>query len=229
MSQECSLLLVEDDLYLLEELREFLSDFFSTIDVATSAEAALMQFETRHYDLVISDIQLPKQSGLFLIEQIKKRYPSQLVIVISAYQEVDYFLKSIELGIYSFLLKPFNSQQLINTMIKVTTLIKQKYHRKESSTVVLHSGVTFDLKTKELRIDDEAQELTSKEELLLALLVRNLDISVRNEQIAHEVWQSSEVNNSTLRALVKRLRDKLGYEDAICNLKNRGYKLNTMP
>jgi len=48
---------------------------------------------------------------------------------------------------------------------------------------------------------------------------------VRNEQLAQEIWQSDEVNNSTLRALVKRLRDKLDYDECIVNLKNRGYKL----
>ncbi len=50
---------------------------------------------------------------------------------------------------------------------------------------------------------------------------------MRNEQIMQEVWQSFDINDSTLRALVKRLRDKLNYDDAITNLKNRGYKLNS--
>ena len=69
------------------------------------------------------------------------------------------------------------------------------------------------------------QELTAKEELLLYLLVKNANTFVRNEQLCQAIWQSDEVNNSTLRALVKRVRDKLGYEECIINLKNRGYKL----
>ena len=70
-----SLLLVEDDLSLLEELKLFLSDFFSDIITATSSEEAHKFFFERSFDLVITDIRLPQQSGLSLVEKIKKRVP----------------------------------------------------------------------------------------------------------------------------------------------------------
>lgn len=220
-----SLLLVEDDTSLLEELRLFLSDFFDTIETATNAEMAYDKFITSTYDLVITDIQLPNQNGLMLVERIKKRTPTQTVIVISAYKEVDYFLKSIELGIYSFLVKPFGSQQLINTMIKVTAYLKHRNISKEYNVIQLTKEITFDIKTKALHVKGSLQELTEKEELLLNLLGKNINHFVGNEQIFQEVWHSPDVNHSTLRALIKRVRDKLGYEDAIINLTNRGYKL----
>lgn len=228
MSEPLTLLLVEDDSSLREELSIFLSDFFDTIDAVGSAEEAYAHYVTASYDLVITDIELPNQNGLGLVEKIKKKNPSQMVIVISAYKEVDYFLKSIDLGIYSFLTKPFDSQLLINTMIKVTHLLQHQHVKCDSPTVViLSSGISFDLKTKSLHVKGVVQELTAKEELLLYLLVKNANTFVRNEQLCNEIWQSDEVNNSTLRALVKRVRDKLGFEGCIINLKNRGYKLTT--
>lgn len=220
-----SLLLVEDDTSLLEELRLFLSDFFDVIETATSAEIAYDKFMASPYDLVITDIQLPHQNGLMLVERIKKRIPTQTVIVISAYQEVDYFLKSIELGIYSFLVKPFGSQQLINTMIKVTSLLKNQHINNDNSVIQLTKDIAFDSKTKALHVKGTLQELTEKEELLLNVLAKNINHFVTNEQITQVVWYSSDVNHSTLRALIKRLRDKLCYEDSIENSKNRGYKL----
>jgi len=224
-----SLLLVEDDTALNEELCLFLGDFFDTIDAFASAEDAYARYLTRTYDLVITDIQLPQQNGLHLIEKIKKKNPTQTVIVISAYKETDYFLKSIDLGIFSFLTKPFDSQHLINTMIKVTAhLCAQKPQNVPTSDlVVLHPDVVFSMNERTLHVNDILETLTAKEEALLYILVKHADTFVRNEQIAHVVWQSEEVNSSTLRALVKRLRDKLGYENSIVNLKNRGYKLNT--
>lgn len=151
-----------------------------------------------------------------------------MVIVISAYKEVDYFLKSIDLGIFSFLTKPFDSQLLINTMIKVTNHLQRQHTKSDSpSVVLLAKDISFDLKTKSLHVKGVSQELTTKEELLLFVLVKNANTFVRNEQLCNEIWQSDEVNNSTLRALVKRVRDKLGYEACIINLKNRGYKLTT--
>lgn len=229
MRETLTLLLVEDDLSLNEELGIFLSDFFDTIDSCGSAEEAYEKYLKASYDLVITDIQLPHQNGLGLVEKIKKKNPSQMVIVISAYKEVDYFLKSINLGIYSFLTKPFDSQLLINTMIKATSQLEQQKGKIDSSIVILHKGITFDLKTKTLHVNQMPQELTAKEELLLFVLVKNANTFVRNEQLSQVIWQSDEVNNSTLRALVKRVRDKLGYEESITNLKNRGYKLSTHP
>ncbi len=225
MRESLSLLLVEDDLSLNEELGIFLSDFFDKIDSVDSAEDAYEKYLTSTYDLVITDIQLPHQNGLSLVEKIRKKNPSQMVIVISAYKEIDYFLKSIDLGIYSFLTKPFDSQLLINTMIKVTNQLHHKHTHTDSSMVSLHEGVSFDLKTKSLFVHGEMKELTEKEECLLALLVKNANAFVRNEQLSQAIWNSDEVNNSTLRALVKRVRDKLGYDECIINLKNRGYKL----
>jgi len=225
--QSLSLLLVEDDISLNEELTIFLTDFFDIIDSCSCAEDAYAKYLNNTYDLVMSDIQLPNQNGLHLIERIKKKKPSQMVIVISAYKETDYFLKSIELGIFSFLTKPFDSQLLINTMIKATAQLQQVQPQSERTQVILHNGVVFDMKIRSLHVNDIEEELTTKEESLLYILVKNANAFVRNEQLAQEIWQNDEVNSSTLRALVKRVRDKLGYEDSIINLKNRGYKLTT--
>ena len=227
MRSVLSLLLVEDDTSLCEELYEFLGDFFEIIEVTDNAEDAYEKFSTTSYDLVITDIQLPQQDGLALVEKIKKLKPTQYVIVISAYKDVEYFLKSIDLGIYSFLTKPFNSQHLINTMIKVTTLLQQQHTKTSHNSLQLCPEVSFDTKKRELHVKGILVELTVKEELLLNLLARNIDVPVRNEQIMFEVWQNDIINESTLRALIKRLRDKLGYQDAISNLKTRGYKLNS--
>lgn len=226
VNQPLRLLLIEDDPSLQEELVLFLSDFFEVIDPFFTAEEAYTQYLNSSYDLVMSDIQLPHTNGLALIEKIKKKNPEQMVIVMSAYKETEYFLKSIELGIYSFLTKPFDSQLLINTLVKATAKLHQKEEIKEpTTTVLLHEGVTFDRAKNVLHVKGVEQELTAKEEVLLALLVKYANTFVRTERLAQEIWQSDEVNNSTLRALIKRVRDKLGYPESIINLKNRGYKL----
>ena len=226
MQHSLSLLLIEDEKALNEELCIFLSDFFDTIDACYSAEEGLEYYLKNEYDLVMTDIQLPHQNGLSFVEKVKKKNPAQMVIVISAYKETDYFLKSIDLGIFSFLTKPFDSQHLINTMMKATSQLQSTKQTQSNSIhsgdVVLHEGVFFNLEQKVLVVNGKEEELTSKEELLLMTLVKQANAFVRNEQLAHIIWQSDEVNSSTLRALVKRVRDKLGYDDSIINLKKIG-------
>jgi len=65
--ESLALLLVEDDHSLNEELGIFLSDFFDTIESCYAAEEAYAKYLTTHYDLVITDIQLPHQNVLALV------------------------------------------------------------------------------------------------------------------------------------------------------------------
>lgn len=229
MAHTFSLLLVEDDMCLLEELKIFLSDFFDDIYVATTSEAAYTLFLERSYDVVLTDIQLPGQSGLKLVEKIQKHKKDQIVVVMSAYKEVDYFIKSIELKVYGFLTKPFDSQKLIAMMLKLTNELKsQKENILTSTLVALHDNVVFDTHAKLLYVNHEMQVLTQKEEHLLSILIKNMNYFISNELLCEAIWGDSQISGSTLRALVKRLKDKLHYEESIGNMKGRGYKLNVM-
>lgn len=173
MAKALSLLLVEDDNSLRDELKFFLHDFFDDIDAYVSAEEAYARFLERNYDIVMTDIRLPQEDGLCLVKKIKKKNPEQLVIVVSAHREEDYFLKSIDLGIFSFLTKPFDSQQLINTISRAINRLQSSVLHEETSRVQLHDGVVFDTNRKMLYVGGVEKGLSVKEELFLSLLVKN--------------------------------------------------------
>lgn len=222
-----SLLIVEDDSTLRKELVEFLSDFFDTIMQSDNAEDGFDIFEKNNFDVLITDIQLPKSDGLSLVKKVKKRSPDQLIVVMSAYRDTEYFLRSIELGIFNFLLKPFTSQALMEMLFKVKKRLEENSKNHETpNTIELAENISYKVTSKILSIDGEEQKLTLKEDRLLFVLVKNMQSYLSDEQIALEVWGESSVASSTLRVLIKRLRDRLGYEDAIINLKGRGYRLN---
>lgn len=227
MESAYSLLLVEDDETLRYELAEFLTDFFSKIDQCDNAEKAFGLYEQCPYDVVITDIQLPRSDGLSLVKRIKKINPQQLIVVMSAYRETEYFLRSIELGIFNFLLKPFTSQSLMEMLFKVKKRLEDTStpNPRELSKIELSKNITYSLQNKLLYIDQEEQILTQKEERLLYVLVKNMDGYLSDEQIALEVWGDTQIASSTLRVLIKRLRERLAYDDAIINLKGRGYRL----
>lgn len=225
-----SLLLVEDDLTLRNELAIYMENFFGVIDVTDNAKNAYEMYQKKPYDLVLTDIQLPKEDGLVLLKNIKKIAPQQLIIVMSAFSETEYFLKSIEFGIFSFLIKPFNSEQLMETMFKVTKEIDKHTSKENAKNVItLSANVTYNIQKKYLYINNVLEILTHKEEKLLYILVKNIEGHVSDSELKNFIWESESVADSTVRVLIKRLREKLGYEDAIINLKGRGYKLTTQP
>lgn len=128
-----SLLLIEDDLALQEELVNFMDNFFGKIDAVDNAKDALDLYAKSSYDLILTDIELPSENGLFLVKNIKKTNPEQMVIVMSAYQETDYFVESIALHIFSFLVKPFSSEELINTILEATKILEKRHGTDEKN------------------------------------------------------------------------------------------------
>jgi DNA-binding response OmpR family regulator len=221
-----SLLLIEDDLALQEELKSFMENFFSFIDTTDNAVDALSLYSKKHYDLILTDIQLPTTDGLSLVKSIKQQNKNQMVIVMSAYKETEYFLRSIELQIFSFLVKPFSSEELLQTIFKATKILEKSKKEPQSNTKkILSYNVFYDVETRYLYVDDSLVMLTKKEEKLLYLLIKHIDSHVSEEQMQKEIWENENVADSTIRVLIKRLREKLGYEDAIINLKGRGYKI----
>ncbi len=226
MESPLALLLVEDDIDLRNELKDFMENFFEIIDVSDNIKDAYEFYKSNKYALVLTDIQLPTQDGLVLVNQIRKINPEQLIIVMSAYKETEYFLKSIELHIFRFLVKPFSSEQLMESIFEVTKIIKDTSNKEHENTwLQLSPNITYNLQTKYLYIDGEMAILTQKEEKLLNILVKNIDGHVSDTQLKNEIWDDENVADSTIRVLIKRLRTKLDYEDAIISLKGRGYKL----
>ncbi len=101
------ILIVEDDAALDEVLRETLSGEHRC-DAVTTVESALVLFRQKAYDLVITDMSLPRGSGLQLLDEIRKAGGSTPVIVITGGSSGLSESAIRQLGATEYLLKPFN-------------------------------------------------------------------------------------------------------------------------
>ncbi len=124
------ILYVEDDEMVRFSTKEILEVFFQTgVDVAVNGEDGLKKYETfyqqtaLYYDIVITDINMPKMNGIEMIKAILKLNELQDIIVISAHNDASYLLELINIGISNFLLKPIKidifKHILTRTMQKV--------------------------------------------------------------------------------------------------------------
>ena len=107
-----TVLYVEDDLALRGVSAEFLSRWVGRLVLAEDGESGLKAFHTEHPQLVISDIEMPGMSGLDMVEAIKAEQPSLPIIISTAFEKPDYFLRSIALGVDRYVVKPFQSKPL---------------------------------------------------------------------------------------------------------------------
>jgi len=118
-----TILLVEDELDSSNELLYTLKPLFKKVIVATNGLEGKELFFQYLPDLILTDIRMPILDGLTMIEEIHKDFPNIPVIILTAYNEIPYLFKSMELKIDDYILKPVNLQDLIEALKKAAYFI----------------------------------------------------------------------------------------------------------
>jgi len=124
-SQHLKLLYVEDNADAREMTAMILEDFFDKIVIAVDGEDGFEKFQENEIDLIITDINMPRLNGLDMIEKIRAIDDDVSILVLSAHNEDDFFIRSIKLNIDGYLLKPIDIDQFSNMLNKV--IQKNKY------------------------------------------------------------------------------------------------------
>ena len=131
-SKDLTILYVEDNQQLLVETEEALEDFFYHIDTAQNGQIALEKYEqyyeknAYHYDIIITDINMPVMSGVELIKEIHKINIDQKIIVISAYNDSKRLIELINIGITNFIMKPLSPSQLMSILYEVSKQVSNQ-------------------------------------------------------------------------------------------------------
>ena len=143
------LLYVEDNKETRESTLEMLQRFFHYVKTAENGLEGVKIFQEEEFDLLLTDINMPIMNGLEMIQKIKKIKPSLSVLVLSAHNEINYFLESIKLGVDGYILKPVNIRQLMDTLKKVVEKINLKREVKEYQDKLEESNKDLEKKVQE--------------------------------------------------------------------------------
>jgi DNA-binding NtrC family response regulator len=108
-----SILVIDDEAAIRESLEVLLSLEGYTVTMATDGVEGLRLLDAESFDLVLLDLNLPGQSGLELLPQIKERQPELPVIMITAYGSVDTVVDAIRAGAENFVQKPWDNEKLL--------------------------------------------------------------------------------------------------------------------
>ncbi len=113
-TKAASILIVDDE----EIIRDFLSEVLADYDLslACDGDEAIKQLTDRPFDLVITDLRMPRVAGDAVVKFAKERYPGSKVIVISGYSTLATASQSVSSGANAFLSKPFSIKQLLETV-----------------------------------------------------------------------------------------------------------------
>jgi len=121
IAKNMDLLYVDDNEELCRTYASFFRDIFKNVDCAYDGQEALEIYKQKSYDLVITDINMPRMNGFTFIKEIKKIHPEQAIIIVSAYSEIAYLSQLNECHVDHFLVKPVDTKEL---MEKVYTVLE---------------------------------------------------------------------------------------------------------
>jgi len=122
----CTVLYAEDEEPIRRSMNRILQLKFAKVFSVENGKEALDVFRNNHIDLVVSDIMMPKITGLELAREIKKNSPDIPIIFTTAYNETNLFIEAIECGVNKFLLKPLDLPKLLNAISEIYEGIKVK-------------------------------------------------------------------------------------------------------
>ncbi|MDA3894380.1 MAG: response regulator transcription factor [Salinivirgaceae bacterium] len=220
------ILLVEDELELAQSISDYLKKNEKiNCDVAHDLYKASELTELYDYDCFIVDVGLPDGSGLELIKTIKSKDSKAGVIIISARDSIDDRISGLNIGADDYLIKPFHFSEL---NARIHSLMRRL--KFEGNTIFQLNEISIDSQSREVKIKNEAIDLTKSEYDLLFYLLTNKNQVISKTSIAeHLVGEFVDALGSLdfVYLHIKNLRKKLiqaGCTDYIKTVYGVGYK-----
>ncbi len=110
------ILIIDDERSIRNALKEILEYEKYQIDLAEDGEQGLKLFKEKEYDLILSDIKMPKMDGMELLDAVKKENPDQAFILITGHGDVELAVSALKNGAYDFIQKPLDLNRLLVTV-----------------------------------------------------------------------------------------------------------------
>ncbi len=212
-TKKLSVLYVEDDLDLLEETAGFLEDLFHRVDTAKNGLIAFNKYneyhdrESKFYDIIITDINMPVMDGMDLIRDIHNLNKIQPVIVVSAYSEATKLIQMIQSGVSNFLLKPINPEELMTMLYKMSKDIINEIDVKRYKADLEDLNANL-----EGRVIDLSEEVLYTQQLsieMISNLIENHDGDIKTH--------SKRIEKYTI-ALLDELKETVGIDEELADM-----------
>ena len=214
MVSKQKILIVDDDENIAELISLYLTKECFETKMVYDGEAALAAHETFAPDLILLDLMLPGIDGYQVCREIRAR-SSTPIIMLSAKGEVFDKVLGLELGADDYIIKPFDSKEMVarvkavlrryNQMPKETSSAK-----KGGEKLVEFPGLSINLTNYTVLLDGNKVEMPPKEMELLFYLASNPNQVFTREQLLDQIWGYDYVGDTrTVDVHIKRLREKM--------------------
>lgn len=216
------ILLVEDDAILADGLTQTLSQSGYEITCAMTGIYADCALRTQDFELVILDLNLPRLSGREVLQKLRSRNNPVPVLVLTARDGLNDRVDSLECGADDYMIKPFNLREL---EARIRALIRRSYGGFSHDIVI--GRLTLDTLNRQIRIDNDPVNFSSREYAVLEILLLRSGKVVSKDKIAQRLSARGEtLSDNAIEVYVHRLRRRVeSWGIGIRTVRGLGYLL----
>jgi response regulator RpfG family c-di-GMP phosphodiesterase len=110
------ILVVDDEKVIRDMLADFLGMEGYYVRTAEDGTSALTELSKSHYDLIISDLKMPRMGGIALLEEITKTAPNAITVIMTGFGTVETAIDAMKRGAYDYVLKPFKLDEVVHVV-----------------------------------------------------------------------------------------------------------------
>src|SRR5215472_4186463 len=199
------ILVIEDEKKTAAFLAKGLREAGFAVDVAMDGESGLKQARATKFDLLIVDIMLPHKDGWDVVTELRRDEVRTPILFLTARDSVRDRVKGLELGADDYLVKPFAFAELL---ARVRSVLRRAPRQQAEHLRI--ADLEIDMRRHKATRSGVSLNLTPKEFLLLAHLVRSAGEVVSRTEIAEQVWDIGfKTDTNVVDVVVRRLRAKV--------------------
>lgn len=199
------LLLVEDDEILGDGLKAGLSMEGYAVDWVKDGILADEALQSNLYELMVLDLNLPRMSGIRILEELRKRKDHTPVLILTAKDTLDDKVLGLDSGADDFVVKPCD-------LAEICARLRALYRRNSEGKLPLieHKGVTLDPASHQVFYHDKPVELSQKEFEILNFLLNHIGQVSSRTRLEETLYAwNSEIESNTVEVHIHHLRKKL--------------------
>jgi two-component system, OmpR family, response regulator VanR len=221
-------LIVEDEPYLAEAIRDGLRLEAIAADIAADGDTALELLSINVYDIAVLDRDIPGPSG----DEIAKRIVASAatgsgmpILMLTAADRLDDKASGFEIGADDYLTKPFDLRELV---LRLRALNRRRAHNRPPVREI--AGLRLDPFRREVYRDGRYVALTRKQFAVLEVLVAAEGGVVSAEELLARAWdENADPFTNAVRITVSALRKRLGEPWIIATVAGVGYRIDAQP
>ncbi|SDZ26301.1 two-component system, OmpR family, response regulator CiaR [Evansella caseinilytica] len=219
------LLVIEDDKYLSETIKETTQEMFAVAQ-AFDGEEGLFLAEQNIFDCIILDIMLPNMDGFEVLRQLRQSNITTPVVMLTAKDGIDDKIHGFKVGADDYLVKPFHREELL---LRLEAIVRRAGGDWKEN-ILCFKELKMNLKNKTAIIGEEAVKLNGKQFDLLEYLVTNKNTILTKEQIFDRIWGFESDTSATVvevyASYLRKSLKKFDYDQYIKTFRGLGYMLS---